>query len=132
MEIKFGKRQMKEVLEQYYSNYEDFTGKVTAGCRLDSVGYGMGEHEDVIYSIKITGKLRVCGVDVPMVRELDDDEVLNAFRTILGNQGYTVSSVTFNAGVNEASEGYGMGEHTVKRPYFNGVVVTVKEKQLTR
>lgn len=132
MEFKFGKKQMKEVLEQYYSKYEDFDGKVTAGCRLGAVGYGMSEHEDVIYSIKIAGKLHVCGVDVPMLREINDEEVMNAFKTMLGNQGYTVSSITFNAGVNESCEGYGMGEHTVRRPYFNGVVVTVKEKQLVR
>lgn len=132
MELRFDKNKMKEIIENYYREYEYFDGKVTAGCSMGLVGYGMGEHEDAVVSIKVSGNLKVLGMDVPMTREVSSDELLNIFKTVLGSQGHTVSSVALNSGVNESCEGYGLGEHTVKRPYFRGVVVNVKEKSLVR
>lgn len=132
MELRFDKNKMKEIVEKYYREYEDFDGVVTAGCSLNLVGYGMAEHEDTVVSIKVKGTMKVLGMEVPMTREVDDEELFNIFRTVLGNEGHTIKSLTVNSGVNESTEGYGMGEHTVKRPYFRGVIVNVKEKNLVR
>lgn len=132
MELIFDKNKMKDVIENYYREYEDFDGKVTAGCRMDLVGYGMAEHHDAVVSIKIKGTMKVLGMDVPMIREVNEEELFNIFRVMLDKQGHTVSSLSINSGVNESVEGYGLGEQTVKRPYFRGVTVTVKEKNLVR
>lgn len=132
MEIKFGKKEMVQVIESYYKKYEDFEGKVTAGCKSGWVGYGMAERQDAVVSIGITGNLSVEGILVPMVREVTYDEVFNIFKTVLGNQGYYVNNVTLDSGVNDVCEGYGMVEHTVKKPCFKGVIVGVTEKKLVK
>lgn len=130
MELKFDKNKMKEVIENYYREYEDFDAKVTAGCRMDLVGYGMSEHQDAVVSIKVTGTMKVLGMDVPMTRDVNETELFNIFRVMLDKQGHTLSSLSINSGVSESVEGYGLGEHTVKRPYFRGVTVTIKDKKL--
>lgn len=132
MELRFDKNKMKTVMENYYKKYEDFEGNITIGCKMGYVGYGMSEHQDAVVSIKITGTLDVMGEKVPMTRVVDEEEVINVFKTVLGASGYTVSDVSFDSGVKQTCEGYGMAEHTVEKPYFNGVIVNVREKQLVR
>lgn len=132
MELSFDKNKMRTVMENYYRKYEDFEGVVTVDCKMGSVGYGMSEHQDAVVSVKIAGTLDVMGEKVPMTRNVAQEEVLNVFKTVLGETGYTVTDVSLDSGVKETCEGYGMAEHTVKRPYFNGVVVNVSEKQLVR
>lgn len=132
MELKFDKNKMKEVIESYYREYEDFDAKVTAGCRMDLVGYGMSEHQDAVVSIKVTGTMKVLGMDVPMTRDVNETELFNIFRVMLDKQGHTLSSLSINSGVSESVEGYGLGEHTVKRSYFRGVTVTIKDKKLVK
>jgi hypothetical protein len=45
MNIKFGKKDIIEMVEKYYKEELDITGKVSITCSKQLVGYGMGEHE---------------------------------------------------------------------------------------
>ena len=69
-DLKFGKSAMKQVIEGYYKKYEDFEGVFSCNCSLESVGYGMCEHQDAVVTMKIKGKMNVAGMDVEMVRML--------------------------------------------------------------
>ena len=130
--FKFGKREMKHVIEGYYKKYEDFDGVFSSSCSLQAVGYGMSEHEDAVIEMKIKGKFNVLGMEVEMSRDVSDEDVFNIFRVVLGDAGYDVNSVTFDKGTTEMCEGYYMNERIVSKPYFRGVIVGVTQKTLVR
>lgn len=131
-ELKFGKKEMKQVIEGYYKKYEDFDGTFTSACSLQLVGYGMMEREDAVVSMKINGVLNVCGMEIEMSRDISEDDLVNVFSVVLGDIGYTVDNVVFDKGTTEVCEGYYMNERMVSKPYFKGVSVKVREKSLVR
>lgn len=131
-EFKFGKKEMKQVIEGYYKKYEDFDGVFSSNCSLQLVGYGMTEREDAVVSMKIKGKLSVLGMEVEMSRDVSEEDVFNVFRVVLDEAGYTVNSVTFDKGTTEECEGYYANERMVTKPYFKGVTVGVSQKTLVR
>lgn len=128
MKIKFGIKEVKNVLEEYYRVNEDFSGKVSVSCQIGN-GFFRNEFYDVAeLKASINGKLAICGMEVPMVREITVDEIKTIFRSVIENSGQTVGSVNLDYGIRCETVGYGMGEHTEKIPYFNGVNVVVRNK----
>lgn len=83
MEMKFGKKKVEKILEKYYKEYEDFEGKARITCSLETVGCLMKEYEDVVVSVRMTGKLMMLGTKVDMTREIKEKEVSNIFTTVL-------------------------------------------------
>lgn len=132
MELRFKKEQIKILLENYYREKEDFNGAITTECSLGSVGYGMSEKEGAVVEIKLTGSLNVLGTEVPMERYLTKKEVEGAFNEILYDAGYEMGNFSYDSGVHTSWEGYGMSEHRVTKPYFNGIVASVKTKSLVK
>ncbi len=130
--LKFGKSEMKQVVEEYYRKHEDFEGTFSCKTQLESVGYGLCESTDAVLHMKIVGKMNIGGIEIPMTLDVAEEDVKNAFRTTLADAGCTVGEINFDVGVSEKTEGYGLGEHTVSSPYFRGVNVSVKEKNLVR
>ena len=47
---------------------------------------------------------------------------------VLERAGMEVSSVEMNSGNKSITEGYGMGERTVSRAYFNGIIIEAEKK----
>ena len=131
-ELKFGKKEMKQVIEGYYKKYEDFDGTFTSACSLQLVGCGMMEREDAVVSMKINGVLNVCGMEIEMSRDISEDDLVNVFSVVLGDIGYTVDNVVLDKGTTEVCEGYYMNERMVSKPYFKGASVKVREKSLVR
>ena len=72
------------------------------------------------------------GQEISMSRDISEKEISDVFTTLLGNQGYNVTSVTLDKGCRSGYEGVVMYEHQVERPYFNGVIVQVREKLLIK
>lgn len=132
MEVRVGREDMKKLLEKYYKEKEDFEGVITTSCTLGTFGYGMAETEDAKVEVKLNGRLNVMGVVVPMSRTLSEEEVKWVISTILDEAGYEVTSVSYEKGISSTLEGYGPGEHTVNKPYFNGVVARVATKALIK
>lgn len=129
MELKFYKQQICEVLEKYYREEEDFIGKVSICATTGWVGYGLSEEIGCILDMKIAGELDIMGQRIPGTINITTKEVENAFHYYFGKEGYSVSNIQFNSGIRESCEGYGMAEHTVKKPYFDDITVTVKNKE---
>lgn len=128
MEIKFGVKEVKKVLEEYYQKNEDFNGKVSISCEVGR-GFCRNEFYDVAeLKASIDGKLSIYGMEVPMVREITSDEIKTIFRGALEDFGQTVSDVCLDYGVRSETVGYGLCEHEEKMPYFNGVSVKVRNK----
>ncbi len=132
MEIKFKKEQVKNSLEEYYKKIEGFNGVITTKCSRDWFGYGMSEREDVRVEITLNGSFDFMGEKILMSRTLSEAEVNGVFKSLLSEAGYTVQYVSFDKGVTPTTEGYGLGEHTVNKPYFNGIIAKVAVKQLVK
>lgn len=128
----FGENEMKQLIETYYRKYEDFDGVFNSSCSLGLVGQRNCERYDAIVSMNIKGKFTVSGMEVELIRDVNEEDVFNAFRVVLGDAGYTVSSVTFDKGTANVCEGHYMNERMVAKPYFRGVAVEVKEKVFVR
>ncbi len=132
MEVRIRRKDMKKLLEKYYKDKEDFDGVITIRCSLGIVGYGIAETDGAEVEVKLDGYLNVMGIMVPMKRTLSEEEVKGAISSILDDAGYQVTNVSYEKGISSAIEGYGLGEHTVKRPYFNGAVAKVAIKTLSK
>lgn len=128
MELKFGKEDIKGILENYYRDYEDFDGVVSIGCFIGT-DFGRNEfYEKADLSITATGKLNVFGREVPIVRRITEEEVKGIFRSAIEKEGYTVINVLFDYGLNTSCVGYGRNETSIKEPYFNGINISVRNK----
>ncbi len=128
MEYKFNKKQVKEILEKYYEETYDFKGNVTVSCVVGLVGYGLSEREEAQLTFKINGNISVGGMMVSSSQVISLEEVNNAFRSLFKKEEKEVSDISFDYGVRSHVEGYGLGEHTVNNPYFNGAVVSANGK----
>ncbi len=130
--LKFGKSEMKQVVEEYYRNHEDFEGAFSCQTELGYAWCGPSGYETAVLHMKMVGKMNIGGIEIPMTLDVAEEDVKNAFRTTLADAGCTVGEVSFDMGVSEKTEGYGLGEHTVSSPYFRGVTVSLQEKNLVR
>ncbi len=132
MKLNFSKEDVKGILENYYREYEDFNGVVNVECKAGT-GFCLNEYYDKAdLAIEAVGKLNVFGREVPMVRKISKEEVEKIFRTSIETQGYMVSGVTFDYGIDTTVVGYGMMESVVKEGYFNGICVSVKNKSYVK
>lgn len=132
VKLQFKKEEIKRLLERYYKEKEDFIGKVSMRCLLENVGYGMLEREEAVVEIKLTGSLNIFGEKVVLDRSLTKEEVQDVFSAMLYDAGYEISGISYDMGVCNTILGYGCQEHSVNKPYFNGLVATVKNKKLVK
>lgn len=128
MELKFSKEKTIKLLEKYYQEEKDFTGKVTIKASTGSVGYGMHEMLGCILEMKIKGELDFMGEKITGEQRITEKDVEEAFKFYLDKAGYEVKKVSLDSGTTDSTEGYGLAEHTVTRSYFSGVNVITKEK----
>lgn len=82
--------------------------------------------------IKLTGSLNILGEKVVLDRSLTREEVQDVFSAMQNDAGYEISGISYDMGVCNTILGYGCQEHSVNKPYFNGLVATVKNKKLVK
>ena len=128
MKIKFGKEKIIPVLEVYFREVYDFDGKVSFSISKGTSGYGMGEWDDCILSMKIKGSMEVLGEVVETECDISLKELENAFCYSLEKEGHTFKGMVLDKGLHRKCEDYGIWEHTIKTPYFHGVEVFIEDK----
>jgi len=128
MKLKFTKEQTIKILEKYYQEEYDLTGKVTIKASTGPVGYGMYEELGCILEMKITGNIDFMEEKIPCEKRISPKNVEEAFGFYLEKSGYEVEKVRLDSGISSSCEGYGLAEHTVTKAYFSGITVTTKEK----
>lgn len=132
MEIKFNRKQVQNIIETYYREYEGLDMKAHISCKMEWVGYGMAEHEDAVVSISANGCCDVLGQTVEIAKKISSQDLTDIFGTVLAKSDYEVLDVTLDSGVKTSYEGYGMTECEVSKPYFGGVIVRTAEKKLVK
>lgn len=126
MVIKLNKKRVKELLEKYYKEEYDCDGKITMSVSKGYVDYF--ENMGCVVDTKFNGKMEVLGEVTNFKIELSIQDIEKVLKTIFEKEGYEVSSVSCNYGLDSKLEGYGMGEHQESYPYFRGVEVRIKDK----
>lgn len=126
MVIKLNKKRVKELLEKYYREEYDCDGKITMSISKGSIDYF--DNLGCIVDTKFTGKMEVLGEVTNFKVVLSIQDIENVIKNIFEKEGYEVSNVSCDYGLDSKSEGYGYYEHVVNYPYFRGVEVGIKNK----
>lgn len=127
MEINFKKKEVCDLIEKYYKEVEHVDAKVNIKASREPVG--LFETMSCVTRVEVKKKENVLGIETMVTDRLTEDEVLGIFNELLKTSGYTVTSLSYDAGVNGQTVGYYMGEHTEYRAYFNGITLYVKQKE---
>lgn len=94
MKLKLKEEQAKKIIEAYYKKYHQLEGSVVFES---SVRDDNPKHELYRYiSTKMISTLSILGEELPMERELREEEVQEAITVMLKKEGYQVSSIFHN------------------------------------
>lgn len=129
MNVKLSKEKVRNLINQYYRDTYEAKGKTSIKIYKGDVGYGMGEHEDCIVKITYQGKTKILGEETTFCLNISDNDLKTIIKHYLEQDGYIVSNMKIDKGLDYKTEGYGMGEHTESYPYFRGVEVNIKGKE---
>ena len=124
MMIKFDEGTTKKIVEGYYRKYEDFD------CSLEMIR-NVREHPrmtrtDLRYvelSFVLRGKLDISGEEVFVSAPIEHEDVRNAFKTTLENDGYAVENVSIE---------YDDALESMSNNCFRCVVVDMSTKRMIK
>ncbi len=128
--ITYNKKDIRQLIKNYYATYKQIlNANVFIGTKVGTVGQGMMEHEDAIITVSVSYETDIAGINKKINDNLSLEETANIIATILKDSGYKVNSSYSNAGTFSDYVGYGIDEHLVKRPYFNGITFNITENE---
>ena len=130
MLIILSKEKVRNLINQYYREVYGIEGKTSILVSKDYVGYGMGEHKDCVVNITYKRKMKVFGEETQVSIEISNDSLKAIIKDYLEQDGYIVTNMKIDKGLDYKTEGYGMGEHTEAYPYFRGIEVNIKGKEI--
>ena len=130
MNIKLSNEKVRNLINQYYRDIYGIEGKTCIQVSKDYVGYGIGEHKDCVVNITYKGKMKVFGKETQVSIEISNDSLKAIIKDYLEQGGYIVTNMKIDKGLDYKNEGYGMGEHTEAHPYFRGIEVNIKGKEI--
>ena len=123
MKLKFNPESTKRIVENYYKKYQDFDCKLETKCSVVPMKNGPRSftYTNVPHlSFSLEGKLNINGNEEVVSTPISLDDVRNAFKTMLEDEGYSVKNVSFD--FDESENGRGKGQ-------FNGTVVEMSTKR---
>ena len=129
MKIILGKDKVRDLINQYYRDIYETEGKTNIKIYKGDVGYGMGEHKDCVVEITYQAKTKILGEETTFCLNISDNDLKTIIKHYLEQDGYIVTNMKIDNGLDYKTEGYGMGEHTESYPYFRGVEVNIKGKE---
>lgn len=128
METTFNKQETIQLLEEYYSRLEGKQVKANISVKAGCVG--LYETPSCITSVIIVESMEIAGIKKEVKTSLSKEEVKTKLKALFALYEFDLKSVDFEDGLSSHCEGFGMGEHTVNKAYFNGITVKIeKQKQ---
>lgn len=128
METTFNKQETIKLLEEYYAKLEEKQVKVNITAQAGCIG--LYETPGCITTITVTESMEIAGIKKEVKTTLSEEEATKKLKALFSLYELSLKSVSYEDGLGSRTEGYGMGEHTVNRAYFNGIKVVVeKQKQ---
>lgn len=126
MDVKLTPSELRELLANYYTKLDDIESKVTTSVSKNGDRY---DHQSCYVEFKVIKKIQLFGKERVVSDPLGEEDVKKVLKKIFENEGYTVYDLTFDSGIKESWEGYGMGETKVYKPYFSGVTCKIRAKE---
>ena len=126
MEIKYKQEDIKTLIKKYYQQYEG--RDVTVSIKVSKERVGIFEDEAAAVDITTSEKISLLGITTTSEETIDKDQLTLIFDKLFENTDYSFKGLCYDSGLEKRWEGYGMAEHEVKIPYFNGINLTVERK----
>lgn len=127
MKTTFSKEEIVKLLVEYYRRLEGRTVKVKISVKKDLVGFY--ESEECVTTFAIVEELDVAGIHKEVETVLSTDELKTNLGALFNLYEFDLVSLSLESGLTSTCEGFGMSEHVVKKPYFNGVTVEIKKSK---
>lgn len=134
MNLCFGEAQVKEYVEAYYRETEDFEGKLDISCRVISTpSFGRSILYDNFVSVKMTmrGEVDVDGMKVPTEEEVSEEKLRGIFESRLEKTGYSVTKFALKKSA-QTQEKFSVFSKENAVVSFGGVEVEVSGKKLIK
>lgn len=125
MEITFSKKDLEDILTEYYCTNNGIDGKVRIKTTVEEVGY-YGDKQAVT-KFQLIGNYNILGKKCTIKETITENEYQLVIQSLLNEQGFEVEDIYLDHGVHEQATGYGVYERYVKKAYFNGLVVSVNK-----
>lgn len=124
MKIKLKEENAKKVIEIYFRKYEQFEGSVVFEPSTKFMG---PKHEECSYlSAKIIGTLSILGEKLPMERNIKEEELEEAFKVMLKEEGYGVSDIRYDNGFELDVKEEKIGKERIKNlKCYEGMLIVV-------
>lgn len=130
MKLNFKPKEIEEIIELYYQEFEGKTVKATTSYQAARLGYGMSEYDGCLVTFSISGTIELLGKRLSYEENLSEDDVRKIFEKALKKADFNVTTFSVNAGVSAHTSGYGMMERTENVSYFKGITIEgTKEKE---
>ena len=131
MEMILNKKQLIKLLELYYKKYKNSDSKIT----IDVIRGSIVNYEDYecLVIIKQNISKTILDEEIKITKILKDNEIKEVLNKVLKEDSLQIQEFEYDKGITSSVEGYGIGEYTEKKPYFNGIKIKLekieKEKQ---
>jgi len=130
MEIKYSKNDLKDLIKKYYLEMKGQDVEVNITSKSELVGfYGTNT---CVTNISIKEIVTLLNKKVTIEETISKDDLYNMFSVMLESEGYSLSDLEYDSGIKEKCVGCYMNEHMENKPYFNGVILSVRKNSLTK
>lgn len=130
MKLNLSKKDTEDILTNYYCSNDNINGKVEIKTSVEKEGYY--ENTAALIKIQFVGTIAISGKKYEVSRTIPASEYKAIIKDFFKQQGYEVTMVTLDYGLENRCEGYGLSERTVKKAYCRGLTINIKEKTLKK
>ena len=123
MELKLNEKDFRQIINLYYKNTFGADTQLVIEKSIDNDRFG----PECVIDIIVRKKITILGKEVTATERLSFNDIERAVKETFAEEGYDAYEVKYDCGIKSDWEGYGMDEHQVTKPYFNGITVKIKE-----
>ena len=131
MEIKYSKNDLKDLIKKYYLEMEGQDVEVIITSKAELVDF-YGNTNICVTNISIKEIVTLLNKKVTIEEIISKDDLYNIFNIMLENEGYILGNLEYDEGIKKVCVGCYMNEHMENKPYFNGVILSVRKNNLTK
>lgn len=123
MELTISKEGLEQIINYYYKKNYDMEGQINVGCYTTYEGTRHEEITEMQFIYQAT--MSIGDLKVPCKKELTIDIIKKILKRYLEENGYQLDSISIDGTIRN-----GRGNENI--PYFNGINVKIKQKQIQK
>lgn len=130
MKLNFKPKEIEEIIELYYLEFEGKKIKATTNYQAARLGYGMGEYDGCFVTFSIEDTMELFNKKMRYEENISKDDLRKIFEKVLKKVNFRITTFRIDAGTTAHTSGYEMTENI---PYFNGIIIEgSKTKELPK